>query len=236
MEQWLEWMRGPVFRACFLLMLLGIARVILISLVNVASMVRVSKVNHREVPWREVFKATLSWAIPIKSGFQQKRLFSFLSMVFHVTIIVTPIFLGAHLMLWERGIGLTFPAIGNQLADYLTLIAIGTGVAIFVSRVVSKESRALSRVQDYLLPLLITATFVMGYLAMHPGINPFNYTSTMFWHVLGGNIVLLTIPFTKISHVGLFPLSQTISELGWHLTPGAGEKVALALGKEDQPI
>ena len=44
------------------------------------------------------------------------------------------------------------------------------------------------------------------------------------------------IPFTKMSHVALFPATQLISDLGWHLKPGAGQQVAIALGKENEPI
>ena len=31
-------------------------------------------------------------------------------------------------------------------------------------------------------------------------------------------------------------VAQVISELGWHLKPGAGQQVALALGKENDPL
>ena len=49
-------------------------------------------------------------------------------------------------------------------------------------------------------------------------------------------VILLLVPFTKISHVALFAGTQLVSELGWHLAPGGGRRVALALGKENEPI
>ncbi len=39
MEQWLEWARGPVFRACFVIMLLGLARVVVLNTVSVVSLI-----------------------------------------------------------------------------------------------------------------------------------------------------------------------------------------------------
>ncbi len=236
MEQWLEWARGPVFRACFVIMLLGLLRVIVLNTVSVASVLLRSKKNSRAMAWKSVISATLQWIFPFKKGVEMRAFFSLTSMLFHVCIIVTPLFLGAHIMLWERGLGVSWPAISNSLADYLTLIGIATGIALFVDRLSSRASRALSRPQDFLLPVLIAVPLASGYLAMHPDINPFGYNGTMFIHVMAGNLIFLLIPFSKMSHMALFPGTQLVSELGWHLLPGAGQQVAVALGKENDPL
>jgi nitrate reductase gamma subunit len=236
MEQWLEWARGPVFRACFVIMLLGLARAVLLNTVSIVSLVYASKKNRRTVPWSTVLTATLQWMFPVKKGFEARPVFSATSMLFHVCIIFTPIFLSAHILLWERGLGISWPAISNLAADYLTLLAIITGVALLAQRVGASASRAISRGQDYFLPLLIVVPFVTGYLGMHPNLNPFGYNGTMFVHVMSANLIFLLIPFTKMSHVALFPGTQLISEMGWHLKPGAGEQVAIALGKENESI
>jgi len=236
MEQWLEWARGPVFRACFAIMLLGLLRVIVLNTISVASLLLRSRRNSRAMAWKAVISATLQWLFPVKKGFEVRALFSLTSMLFHVCIIVTPIFLGAHIMLWERGLGISWPAISNSLADYLALIGIATVIALFVDRLSARASRALSRPQDFLLPVLIIVPLACGYLAMHPNINPFGYNGTMFIHVMAGNLIFLLIPFSKMSHMVLFPATQLVSELGWHLQPGAGQQVALALGKENDPL
>jgi nitrate reductase gamma subunit len=236
MEEWLEWARGPVFRACFAIMLLGIARAIVLNTVSVLSLVLKSRRNDRKVSWKPVVISSMKWLFPLKKGSEARPVFSYTSMFFHVCIIVTPIFLGAHILLWDRGLGISWPAISNSVADYLTLIAIVTGIALFVQRVGVRDSRAISRLQDYVFPLLIVVPCVTGYLAMHPNINPFGYNGTMFVHVMSGNLIFVLIPFTKMSHMALFPGTQLISELGWHLEPGSGQRVALTLGKENEPI
>jgi hypothetical protein len=71
---------------------------------------------------------------------------------------------------------------------------------------------------------------------MHPTINPFEYNATMLVHVMSGNLILILIPFSKLSHLVLYPSSQVISEMGWHLVPDSGRSVGLALGKESEPI
>jgi nitrate reductase gamma subunit len=236
MEQWLEWARGPVFRACFAIMLLGLARVVVLNTASAVSLIYDSRKKGRAVSWGPVVTATLQWMFPVKKGFQARAVFSFTSMLFHVSIILTPIFLGAHILLWERGLGIRWPALGSVAADYLTLLAILTGAALLAQRVGASASRAISRPQDYFLPLLIIVPFVSGYLAMHPNLNPFGYNGTMFVHVMAGNLIFLLIPFTKMSHVALFPGTQLISDLGWNLKMGGGQQVAIALGKENEPI
>ena len=236
MEQWLEWARGPVFRACFVIMLLGLARAVVLNTVTVASLLYESRKNGRAVAWGPILTNTSKWIFPFKKAFEARAVFSFTSMLFHLCILVTPIFLGAHILLWERGLGISWPALGNVAADYLALLAILTGMALLAQRVGASASRAISRGQDYFLPLLIIVPFITGYLAMHPYLNPFGYNGTMFVHVMSGNLIFLLIPFTKMSHVVLFPGTQLISEMGWHLKAGAGRQVAIALGKENESI
>ena len=236
MEQWLEWARGPIFRACLAIMLLGLLRVVALNTVTVVSIIWKSRKNGRMMAWRPIISATSKWILPLKKGFEVRAVFSFTSMLFHACIIVVPIFLGAHIMLWDRGLGIRWPAIANSVADYLTLVGIAAGIALFLDRLRARASRSLSRPQDFILPLLLIIPLASGYLGMHPGINPFGYDGTMFVHVMSGNLIFVLIPFSKMSHMALFPGTQLVSDLGWHLVPGAGQQVALALGKENEPI
>lgn len=236
MELWLEWARGPVFRACLIIMLLGLVRVLVLNTLSVASIIRRARQNERKVPYKAILKATLKWMFPAKKAVERRAIFSLTSIAFHVAIIVTPIFLGAHILLWDSGLGLSWPAITNAAADVLTLVAIFTGLLLFIQRLAARDSRAISRLQDYLWPLLVVVPFASGFLAMHPGLNPFGYNGTMFVHVMSGNLILLFIPFSKLSHIALFPTTQIVSELGWFLDPRSGENVSAALEKENEPI
>jgi nitrate reductase gamma subunit len=139
-------------------------------------------------------------------------------------------------LLWKRGIGIGWPALPQQLADYLTLLGIVGAVVLVTERVFGSGSRALSRPQDYALPVLVLATFISGYLAANPRSNPFTYDSTILVHALGGDLVLVFLPFSKLSHALLFPLTQLAGEIGWYLVPGSGERVAATLKKENEPI
>jgi nitrate reductase gamma subunit len=157
-------------------------------------------------------------------------------MIFHLAMIITPTFLGPHILLWQRSLGFSWPALPQPVADFLTLAGIATGVVLIVRRISARASRDLSRFQDYVLPVLITIIFTTGYLAMHPGSDPLPYETVMLIHIVCGNLLLVALPFSKLSHAFLFPLTRLVSDMGWHLAPDAGHRVAAALNKEDQPI
>jgi nitrate reductase gamma subunit len=236
MAQWLEWARGPFFRFSFAILLLGLLRIILLHLLNIALIIHQARQNKRKIPYKKILGATLKWLFPFSPKMSRQIIFVITSILFHLSLIVVPLFLSAHILLWERGLGLRWPALEQNVADILTIVAIFTGLAILVQRSSTAASRSLSRPQDYFFLSLILLLFLSGYLAAHPALHPFRYHSVMLVHVLTGNLLFILTPFSKLSHIVLFPLTQLVSELGWYLNYDSGQKVSLALGKENEPI
>ena len=205
----------------------------MVTVWHVYKMIR--RAGDKRVVYRQVLKSTVRWLFPIRQV-GQRLFFSLTTLTFHVAIIVVPVFLASHIELWESGIGLSWPAISNALADVLTVVAVATALLLVLQRAVATDSRALSRFQDYALPLVVAIPFASGFLAMHPTWNPFPYDLTLFAHVASGDLLLILLPVTKLSHVVLLPATQLVSELAWHFPPDAGRKVGAALGREEQPI
>jgi nitrate reductase gamma subunit len=156
--------------------------------------------------------------------------------LFHICILIVPVFLGGHIALWARGIGVSWPAIPNAVADVLAIVAIVTVVALIAQRASARATKSLSRFQDYALPLLIAVPFVTGFLAMHPASNPFSYDAVLLVHVLSANLIFVLMPITKLSHVALMPSVQFVSEIGWKWPADSGSRVAVALRKEEEPV
>jgi hypothetical protein len=234
MQEWLAWARGPLFRFAIVLLALGILRLVLLNVVALWDASR--RAGDKRIPIRRVIGDSLVWLLPFARVPTQKLPVTAASIVFHAAVIVTPLFLGAHIMLWHRGVGLTWPAMPQVLADHLTLAGLAAGLVLLWHRVFRRAARALSRPQDYGLLVLLLVTSAAGYLAMHPSLNPFLYDSTMLVHVLTGDAALIALPYSKLSHAVVFPFNQLAAELGWHLVPGAGRRVAAALHKENEPI
>ncbi|NQT15286.1 MAG: hypothetical protein HQ582_21195, partial [Planctomycetes bacterium] len=145
-------------------------------------------------------------------------------------------FLGAHIVLWARCLGVSWPAISNHVADALTIVAVITGISLVVQRAAARPTRALSRFQDYALPLVIAVPFASGFFMMHPAVSPFSYDVMLLVHVMSVNVIFVLIPITKLSHMVLIPTVQLVSEVAWRWPPDAGSKLAVTLGKVNEPI
>ena len=162
--------------------------------------------------------------------------YSLTSVLFHIAVIIVPIFLGGHIALWAKGIGISWPSISNFSADILTIVVLFTSVALVIQRIFSHATRSLSRLQDYVIPLIVALPFATGFLLMHSTINPFAYESTYFVHVMSANLVFVLTPITKLSHIALMPSVQLVSEVAWHWPQHSGSEVGRTLGKASDPI
>jgi len=233
METALEWARGPVFWFAVAFMVLGSARHVLVTLWEIGR--AYYRAGDKNIPYAQVAKASLQWLLPI-GKFKERTSYGIATFVFHVSIVLTPILLGGHIVLIQRGAGLWWPAIPNALADVLTIVAILTCFVLILQRAVRPDSRAVSKFSDYAIPFFIALPFASGFLVMHPGLNPFPFSATLFLHVMSANVVLILIPVTKISHCILTPTSQIVGEMAWHWPPNAGSLLAVTLNKENEPV
>ena len=187
------------------------------------------------LPYSKIAVTTVKWLVPV-AKIRSEFLYSVTSILFHIAILIVPIFLAGHIALWARGIGLSWPAIPNEVADVLAIIAVVTALALVVQRVSARATRSLSRFQDYALPLLIAVPFVTGFLVMHPAMNPFSYDAVLLVHVMSANLIFILMPITKLSHAALMPSVQFVSELGWKWPADSGSRVGVALRKEEEPV
>ena len=228
MNAWLDFARGPLFAVSFLIMILGLSRLLLIQLSLI--------VRHRHMlrgaRWRRILSDSLSWALPIRHMVRGAVVLTLVSFLFHLGVVLVPLLLPDHIALWERFLGIDLPEIGFGLADQLTLAAIVCGLTLLGYRIMAKRARSLSRASDYMVLILVTMTMATGYMAAHPSTNPLPWQLTMLLHMLSGEVLFVVVPFSKLSHVVLFPFER-LSQAYWQLQPGAGEEVAHALWGEE---
>jgi nitrate reductase gamma subunit len=233
MDAWIDLARGPLFRLSLAVCVLG-----LLYHVGVAaySLRRAwQRAGDRLLPLPAIGRATLDWVAP-RRLLKARPLYSIASFAFHVGVIVVPLFLAGHVILWQQDLPLRWPRLPSVLADILTLVALSALSAILLARVLTKESRSLTRPQDAAVLVLLGAVLLAGFLAAHPSIAPFDARALLLVHVLLGDLVLVLTPLTKIVHCILFPVMQLAGEIGWHFPAESGRHVAVALGKEGERI
>jgi nitrate reductase gamma subunit len=87
------------------------------------------------------------------------------------------------------------------VADVMTVILIASAGFLVVRRVRRAEVRILTSAWDYTLLILTTTPFITGLFAYHQW-GP--YETLLILHILSAQILLILIPFTKLSHMILF--------------------------------
>jgi nitrate reductase gamma subunit len=229
LEEWISFAKGPLFAFSFLVMVLGLFRLVIIQ---VYSLILRKGRRLRNAPWKKILVDASTWVIPVRHLIPGTKIFTVISYLFHVGILVVPVLLMDHIALWEDFFGVNLPEIGRNLGDILTLFTIACVMLLFGYRLFLPRLRSMSLFMDYVLLGMIFIPFASGYLASHPNANPFPWNVMMLAHILSAEALFIAVPFTKLSHIVLFFFDR-VSQLHWQLRPGAGDKVAEALYGEE---
>ena len=159
-------------------------------------------------------RSILHWLTPF--GTANWRLHPWLTIVtfsFHICLVLTPIFLLAHIVMWDEAWNISWWALPDGLAIVMTLVVIGGCLFFFIRRRVTPEVAYVTAASDYVILLLTAAPFVTGLIAY------FQWFDVRFFtllHVLAGEAMLVAVPFTRISHMLFAPLTRAYmgSEFG----------------------
>ncbi len=215
-------------------MLLGLLRSVVLTAIGIAEAYRQSP--DKIVNWREVRRQTVAWLFPVT------RLVASAASLQHVFFLIpcratpgSPIPMRARPAMEALCRVCMVRHASQFLANYLTVLVVVAGMALFLSRVLDSRARKISRLQDFAWPLFLVVPFITGFLCTNLAIGPKTYQSLMLLHVYSANLIMLLIPFTKISHCVLAPLSQTVTAIAWKFPAGAGDRVAATLGYADRP-
>jgi nitrate reductase gamma subunit len=229
MEQWIDFAKGPLFALTFLIMILGLARHFIIQFYSIFIL---KGKRLKNVSWKKIFSDMVSWIFPVKHFIKGTFLFSAVSFVFHVSLILVSVFFIDHIVLWENYLGINLPSIGRALADILTLLTIGCIIVLIACRIFVRRQREMSKKSDYILLIMVQLPFLFGFFAGHADYNPFSWNTAMLIHILSAEALFIVIPFTKLSHIVLYFFDRLYA-VHWQLKPGAGDRIAEVLyGKE----
>jgi len=118
--------------------------------------------------------------------------------LFHLCILVVPIWLYGHIAIWEDSIfELSWPPLPDIWADRLTLLALGLAACFLGRRIFLKRIRSRSSGFDYLLLVIVAIPFASGYSLAHGTFEtaPLLGDSMETIHLLSGEALLVTTAF-----------------------------------------
>ncbi len=230
----LDFARGPLFRLTFAIMVLGLARLLFLDIIGMYRAYR--RTTDKKMPWKLIFSRSFEWFFPVKRVIRERHVYSLLSIVFHIGLIIVPLFFFAHVNLWKEAVGISWPALPYSWAFWLTICTIASALFLLISRLTVKAMRALSLGRDYLWLLLLLVPFVTGFICANVDVGPGSYQVLMLVHVLSAELIFVLIPFSKIAHCVLAPLSQVVCALAWKFPPETDDDICTTLNKKGAPV
>jgi nitrate reductase gamma subunit len=167
---------------------------------------RVAYTEHATYGIQGAIRSIIYWLIPFGThSWRFYKMMTVLVFSFHIGLVFTPLFLRAHNILLMERWGFSFWSLPEGVADFMTGVVIVSGVFLLLRRIAFPQVRILTTAYDYLLLAIAMAPFFTGFMAYHqaPG-----YQGWLIAHILCGEIMLVAIPLTKLSHFVLFFLSR----------------------------
>lgn len=207
----LQFVYGPMLWIAFITFFLG-------SLIKLGLFLIQTKKKEYQIfsymSLRYGLRSLFVWLMPFATVNMRKHpVFTTITFLFHISLILSPIFLVAHVMLVDEAFNISWYTLPDQVADMMTAIVVITGICLLVRRLMPGIANYVSTAVDYVMLVVVISPFITGFLAYHQ-ILP--YKPMILLHILSGEIMLIAIPFTKLNHMilGAFTRAYIGSEFG----------------------
>ena len=159
-------------------------------------------------------RSLVHWLVPLSSRNQRMRpVMTLVSYLFHFCLLVTPLFVMGHAVLWEQHWGVSWWSLPAWLADVMTLVVIAAVAFFALRRIAAPEVRNVTTWREYALLLVAVAPFATGFVAHQQWIS---YQVAIVAHIVTGVLWMVAIPFTWLSHMLWFVFTRAYmgSEFG----------------------
>jgi nitrate reductase gamma subunit len=222
-----EFVTGPLAWLSFAVFFVGLAyRLVWYTRGLNWQMDRVTYTKHIGYGIRGALRSIGYWLIPFGThSWRYYPGFTVLVFVFHIGLLATPVFLGGHNVILLERWGISLPTLPEGLADVMTMAVIVAAVFIILRRIALPEVRILTKPYDFVVLAIAVAPFITGFIAFHQ-LGDYNFWIVV--HVLCGEIMLVAIPFTKLSHFLLFFLSRAQLGMDYGIKRGGMKNKGMA--------
>jgi nitrate reductase gamma subunit len=202
---------GPLAWAAFIVFIAGS----LYRLINMLYLVnKKEKFIYTYMSFKYSFRSIFHWIIPFATvNWKRHPVLTIVTFAFHICLIITPVFLLSHAILWGESWNISLWSLSDGVADIMALVVVGSCIFFLVRRLVSPEVQYVTSASDYAILAIVAAPFITGFIAYHQWVN---YQFFMILHIISGEIMLVAIPFTRLSHMLFSPFTRAYmgSEFG----------------------
>ncbi|THB81482.1 MAG: hypothetical protein D3926_01980 [Desulfobacteraceae bacterium] len=167
---------------------------------------RVAYKAHPIPGMKGAFRSIYKWLLPYGTyGWRTQPFMTAIFFGFHIGAVAVPLFLAGHNLFLESKLGFSLPMLSACVADFLTWMAVISAFFLLLRRIVLPEVRILTTREDYMVLFVSLAPFITGMMARYQ-VGDYGFWLNM--HIFFGELLLIAIPFTKMSHVFLFFASR----------------------------
>jgi nitrate reductase gamma subunit len=214
---------GPILWLSFAIFIIGcIVRIIMYIKGLDWQADRVAYTAHMAYGLKGAARSIVIWLLPFGTrSWRVKPIFTIAFFLFHICLIVTPIFLLAHNIILKQRFGVSLPTLPEPFSNVMTIVLIIAVVFMITRRIALSEVRILTSFYDYLVLAITAAPFVTGLFAYY--LAP-EYNAWIIAHIISGEIMLISIPFTKLSHFVLFFMSRAQLGIDFGIKRGGMKK------------
>ncbi|MDQ7781573.1 MAG: nitrate reductase [Desulfomonilaceae bacterium] len=182
--------------------------------INLVIQAKRDKVIFPYMTWKHSFRSLLHWIVPFASKNMRIRYeTTIVTFFFHLCVVLVPIFLTAHVVMFSFAWGPSWSSLSASVTEWITILVLLALVFFLLRRLMLPEVRFVTYPSDYVLLAVAAAPFVTGFIARHQW---FDYETMVLIHMIAGAIMLMAIPFTRLSHMLFFPFTRAYmgSEFG----------------------
>jgi nitrate reductase gamma subunit len=127
------------------------------------------------------------------------------SLVFHILLFITPVFLSAHNILSDQYIGISLFSFPDWLMDTFTVWIIMICLFFIARRLLIPRVRMLTTISDYFVLIIVMMPFISAFITYH---QFGNYRISLLIHIITGEIAIIAVPFTSLGHMPFLVFSR----------------------------
>jgi ferredoxin len=154
--------------------------------------------NDTHFGWSYVLATLGRSFLPFHRAVSKRPLYAILRYIFHLCLIVVPIWFSGHIFLWEESrFGWSWRALPDAWVDWMTLVVLGLSAYFLIRHMILRDVRLDSSPWDYLLIVVTVLCFMTGYFLTHGNLDsiPLLGDNMQTIHVLSGEAMLVLAVF-----------------------------------------
>jgi len=180
---------GPLLWIACIALIIGILTRVVFFLFSI------TQGNHDNHFRWSYFLATLGRSfLPFHRAVTKKPLYAIPRYIFHLCLIVVPMWFSGHIVLWEESrFGWSWTALPDAWIDWMALIVIALGAYFLIRHMILRDVRLSSNKSEYLLIVVTVLSFMTGYSLTHGNLDsiPLLGDNMRTIHVLSGEAMLV---------------------------------------------